>query len=103
MFNNPFSFDGRIRRTEYILSYTITFILIAFANFSSTPSNVSIVGKSVFMILAYWFLFAQGAKRCHDLGNNGWWQIIPLYILWLLFAKGDLLENKYGKNPKQLI
>jgi uncharacterized membrane protein YhaH (DUF805 family) len=74
--------------------------LIAFANLLHTSSNVSIIGLNVFMILANWFLYAQGAKRCHDLGNNGWWQIIPLYIFWLLFAKGDLLENKYGINPK---
>ncbi len=103
MFKNPFSFDWRIRRTEYILSYTTTMFLIGFLNFLSTSSNVSNIGSIVFMLFAYWFLLAQGAKRCHDLGNNGWWQIIPLYILWLLFVKGELLENKYGKNPHQLI
>lgn len=97
MFNNPFSFGGRITRTEYILSYFITFILIAFANFLSTPSNVSIIGKSVFMILVYWFLFAQGAKRCHDLDNNGWMQIIPLYILWLYLLKEIYLKINMEK------
>ena len=47
-----------------------------------------------------WFLYAQGAKRCHDLGNSGWWQIIPFYIFWLLFQDGQTGVNKYGNNPK---
>jgi len=47
-----------------------------------------------------WFLWAQGAKRCHDLGKNGWWQIIPFYVLLLVFQDGQPGLNKYGFNPK---
>jgi hypothetical protein len=47
-----------------------------------------------------WFIRAEGAKRCHDVGNNGWWQIIPFYIFWLLFQDGNPGENEYGENPK---
>jgi len=48
-----------------------------------------------------WFLWAQGAKRCHDIGHSGWYQIIPFYMLWMIFAKGEEgIQNKYGVNPK---
>lgn len=47
------------------------------------------------MIPAIFFLLAQGAKRCHDRGNSGFYQIIPFYGLWMLFA-----ESNYGPNPK---
>jgi uncharacterized membrane protein YhaH (DUF805 family) len=47
-------------------------------------------------------MLAQGAKRCHDRGNSGIWQIIPFYGLWMLFADGDLGRNEYGANPKGL-
>ena len=51
------------------------------------------------MIFAnFWVWFAQGAKRCHDLGKSGWWQLIPFYIFWMLFMKGDYFKNQYG-NP----
>jgi uncharacterized membrane protein YhaH (DUF805 family) len=48
-----------------------------------------------------WFLWAQNAKRCHDRGNSGWYQLIPFYFLVLLFGDGEEGENEYGDNPKE--
>ena len=48
----------------------------------------------------FWFIWAQGAKRCHDRGNSGWYQIIPFYGLWMLFAEGEIGTNEYGNSPK---
>ena len=47
-----------------------------------------------------WFLWAQGAKRCHDRGASGWFQIIPFYVFWMLFADSNYGMNEYGANPK---
>ena len=54
------------------------------------------------LIPVYWFTWAQGAKRCHDRGNSGWFQIIPFYGLWMLFGDGEIGDNEYGSNPKGL-
>lgn len=99
MFQKPFSFEGRIRRTEFGLSFIISVIALALVNVMISAGD----GASIIFILyvpIYWFLWAQGAKRCHDLGNSGWYQIIPFYGIWMLFADSDDGINKYGENPK---
>jgi len=98
MFSNPFSFDGRIRRMEYGISFIIYFIVMVIVNAIVEFGEVPIIGLTYIPLI--WFLWAQRAKRCHDLGNNGWWQIIPFYTFWLLFKNGQPGLNKYGYNPK---
>lgn len=96
MFTNPFSFEGRIRRTEYGLS-----IIIQYA----AAFIISLISPELMLVLQiplYWFMLAQGAKRCHDRGNSGWFQIIPFYGLWMFFADSDNGINEYGPNPKGL-
>lgn len=94
MFSNSFSFKGRIRRTEYgrsiIILFWFVFLVLIFSQ------------ELMYLLLipGFWFSFAQGAKRCHDLGNSGWWQLIPFYTPWLLFQDGQPGSNEYGENPK---
>lgn len=52
------------------------------------------------LIPALWIFYAQGAKRCHDMNNSGWYQLIPFYALWMIFKKGDTGSNNYGDDPK---
>lgn len=100
MFKNLFSFEGRIRRTEYGISFIIYIVIAVIINLMIEETR----GNAGFLAFAYipllWFLWAQGAKRCHDVGNTGWWQLIPFYGFWLLFQEGDVMSNKYGENPK---
>ncbi len=102
MFKNPFSFSGRIRRLEYGLSY-----IVFLASFFLAGGIVEMIPKAESLILlliipSYWFLLAQGTKRCHDLGNSGFYQIIPFYGLFMLFGEGNYGANKYGYNPKEI-
>lgn len=99
MFKNPFSFNGRIRRLEFCLSYALYWVfLIGIQEITEYNEIAGILG--LLALPLFWFLLAQGAKRCHDRGNSGWYQIIPFYIFWLVFADGDEGENEYGINPK---
>lgn len=108
MFQHPFSFSGRIRRTEYWLSnffsmiYGIASMAIIVANNPSYNTMEEIY--QIFFavnIPNYWFFLAQGAKRCHDINNSGWMQIVPLFNpFWMLFADSDYGKNSYGEPPK---
>ena len=100
MFKNIFSFSGRIRRLEYGLTYLFYFILVGISSLLSEPTEFIESLIFLFIIISYWILIAQGAKRCHDIGNNGFYQLIPFYILILLFQEGQSQENKYGPHPK---
>jgi uncharacterized membrane protein YhaH (DUF805 family) len=99
MFKNIFSFDGRIRRTEFGISYIICCVSNIIIELMADGDN-GVKLFLLFFIPVIWFLWAQGAKRCHDLGNSGWYQIIPFYVLWLLFQEGRTGANEYGENPK---
>ncbi|GAT62595.1 DUF805 domain-containing protein [Paludibacter jiangxiensis] len=97
MFQNAFSFDGRIRRLEYGISFIVYVVAQTFV-MAMIKSDIP------FSILAFiplfWFLWAQGSKRSHDLGHSGWFQLIPFYALWLIFIKGDDGINIYGLSPR---
>lgn len=104
MFRNPFSFSGRIRRTEYGLSMIICFVINLFmqgiVGIAAESDAASALLILIMLIPYFWFIWAQGAKRCHDRGNSGWYQIIPFYRLWMLFAEGETGTNEYGNSPK---
>lgn len=106
MFRRPFSFKGRIRRTEFGLSLLMYYAFIYGGAFF-LGMLAGMTGSDVFIGLAYllwipgvWFLWAQGAKRCHDIGHSGWYMLIPFYIFWMLFAPGVPATTSYGTSPK---
>jgi uncharacterized membrane protein YhaH (DUF805 family) len=100
MFQNTFSFDGRIRRTEYGISFIIYFIIAVILNLLLKDGNGDFAIFGIVYIPLLWFILAQGAKRCHDRDNSGWFQIIPFYALWMIFVEGDQSINQYGPSPK---
>ncbi|MES2486263.1 MAG: DUF805 domain-containing protein, partial [Bacteroidota bacterium] len=99
VFNNLFSSRGRIRRLEYGLSLVFYFVgyTILMNLMKGNSNNV----LSLIIIPLLWFLLTQGAKRCHDINNSGWCQLIPFYFLWMIFKEGASCTNNYGDNPKQ--
>jgi len=91
------SFEGRIKRGEYAITI---FPLLFLNNLVIIPASVH---EPLFGLLALtlslWVGFAQGAKRCHDLGKNGWYQLIPFYGLVMLFQKGQIEDTSFGPSP----
>jgi uncharacterized membrane protein YhaH (DUF805 family) len=103
MFKNPFSFEGRIRRLEYGLTfiiYLVFYFLMLVITWAGEGTGAGVVIFLILIIPMIWFRLAQGAKRCHDIDKSGWWQIVPLFPFILLFKDGEAGENRFGENPK---
>lgn len=103
-----FSFKGRIRRSEYCFTY-LSCCLLLYAIYNVLVFNyigMMEINEYIAILLGLlfiptlWILYAQGAKRCHDRGNPGWYQLIPLYIFIMLFGDGERGSNEYGASPK---
>ena len=101
----PFSFKGRIGRMQLILSYVMGFVawFASFLLFDIEHSDGN--GGVILLFLActvafFWFLYAQCAKRCHDLGKSGAWMFVPFWNILLFFAEGEKGENQYGQGTE---
>lgn len=109
MFDDVFSGDGRIRRSEYIMSYiTISYLIFLMGGvfLRVALSELSVVGLVVlgFVALLYCIsliaLLTQGVKRCHDVNVSGVCLFIPLSTIYLMFRDSYPAVNKWGRNPK---
>jgi uncharacterized membrane protein YhaH (DUF805 family) len=105
MFQKPFSFKGRICRTEYGISliayFVVLFAMECIVLLSELPSSQNALLYIMILIPTFWAILAQGSKRCHDRGNAGFYQLIPFYGFWMLFADSISGTNQYGPNPKR--
>jgi uncharacterized membrane protein YhaH (DUF805 family) len=98
-------FSGRATRTQYwmyILFFMIIYFLLALIDtFAGT-----MVLAFIFNIAALIPSLSIAARRLHDTGRTGWWQLImfiPLigFIVLLVFYVEDSHgDNEYGPNPK---
>lgn len=93
-FNKFANFEGRARRSEY-------WWFILFVNI------VSMVTCGIASIVFLVPVIAVTARRLHDIGRSGWWQLIScvplvgaiLLLIWTV-QDSDPGTNEYGPNPK---
>lgn len=103
-----FSSKGRIRRSEY--NYILATIIILFSAGiivlkAELDEPMHIIGPLDLLYLMIgisliWAAASAGAKRCHDLGKPGNYQLIPFYFVYLMVAEGENGKNQYGFPPK---
>jgi uncharacterized membrane protein YhaH (DUF805 family) len=81
-------FSGRATRKEFwtfYLFYIVTNVVAGFAG-SSLIENLVTLGLITPLI-------ACGARRMHDVGKSGWFQLIPFYNLYLLVKPSALAQQ----------
>lgn len=101
MFRNPFSIDGRIRRSEYAVSlsiFVIAFVGVIVMDASSGGDS----GHSILILFLsplLWFIFSQEQKGVTILVVVGRGNYL-FFLLWLIIEDGQDGANEYGKNLK---
>lgn len=99
------TFSGRARRKEYwmfFLFYMIFYIILAVIDGVLGTMFLSIIFSLALLIPS----ISIAARRLHDTGRTGWWQLIVLIpligviVLIVFLAQGSGDENKYGVSPE---
>ncbi len=104
--NRYAQFDGRAHREEFwmfaLINFLITVAVAIIGHLIHLPFLQGLYGLAVLVPC-----LAVGARRLHDTGRSGWWQLlllIPLIglivmiVFWVMeSAPGD---NLYGPNPR---
>ncbi len=108
-------FSGRSRRKELWMFMLFNFIIgtalyvggIVAADQSSSLSSLLFELYFIYVLAALVPGLAVGARRLHDIGKSGWWQLIAfvplvgtiiLIVFWVM--DGQPGDNQYGPNPK---
>ncbi len=116
--DNYANFKGRARRKEYwmftlfyVIFLAIAAVLDALLGLDFTIGSSSLGYGWLYTLFSLAVLIpslAVGARRLHDTGKSGWWQLIGILpvigviILIIFFCQdGEVGENKWGKNPKE--
>ncbi|OEE57745.1 hypothetical protein A1OO_17365 [Enterovibrio norvegicus FF-33] len=98
-------FSGRARRKEYwmfILFYLIFSIVLTIVDQILGSAFLSLIFSLALLIPS----ISLTARRLHDTGRSGWWQLIALIplvgaIVMIVFLVQDSKEdNEHGVNPK---
>ena len=103
--NHYADFNGRVTRTQYwmfVLFYVIFYVAISLIDGFITGGILTMIYSLALLVPC----IAIAARRLHDTGRSGWWQLIALIpligtiiliVFLVLDSEGD---NRFGPNPK---
>lgn len=103
-------FNGRATRTEFWMFFLIYIIIYIVLTLIDSSVVVGLIGLPI-LSLAFGLALlipslSIGARRLHDIGRSGWWQLIMLIpligfivliVFWVMDSKED---NQFGPNKK---
>lgn len=100
------NFEGRARRREYwmyVLFYLIFYVGAVIIDYVIGLGLIALIYSLALLLPS----ISVAARRLHDTGRSGWWQLLALIpligaIIVIIFLVQDSTpgDNKYGPNPK---
>jgi uncharacterized membrane protein YhaH (DUF805 family) len=99
-FHKYAEFNGRAKRPEFWWFVLFTFLA------SLVLGMVSDILSGLFGLATVIPSIAVGARRLHDIGRSGWWQLLGLIpvIGWIILIywcaqEGSATANEFGEVP----
>ncbi len=99
-------FSGRARRKEFWMFVLVNFIIAIALGAVDMMLGLGFLGF-IYAVATIIPALAVGARRLHDIGKTGWWQLVGLVpliglIILIIFFVMDSNpgDNQYGPNPK---
>ena len=99
-------FSGRARRKEFWMFVLFNFIIAVVLGVVDSMIGIPVLGL-IYTLGVLIPSIAVGARRLHDIGRTGWWQLIAFVpfigvIVLIIFFVLDSNpgDNQYGPNPK---
>jgi uncharacterized membrane protein YhaH (DUF805 family) len=98
-------FNGRAARKPYwmfVLVYALIYIALAVIDVNLGTVYLATIFSLVVLVPSISF----AARRLHDSGRSGWWQLLALIpligtiIIIVFLAEDSHPDNQYGPNPK---
>lgn len=100
-------FAGRARRREFWMFMLINFVISFVLGLVLGLAHLGPL-SNLYLLAVLVPSLALGARRLHDTGRSGWWQLlsfIPVIglIILIIWCATDSQPgaNKYGPNPKE--
>ncbi len=88
---------GMLLGNQPTKNVVIVCLILAFIGVAINPEGDKRLGISNIYTLGILIpSFAVGARRMHDVGKSGWFQLIPIYNIILFVTEGDKGDNQYG-------
>jgi len=99
VWQNYATFSGRARRSEYWYFFLFNVSALILLSFIGAAMG-NMIFYALYALAALIPGIAVAVRRMHDVGKSGWFAIVPIYNLILVFTEGDRGENEYGPDPK---
>ena len=100
------TFSGRARRQEFWMFALINFVIAVILSALDMALGIGLL-SGLYALGVLIPSIAVGARRLHDTGRTGWWQLIGLIpfigiLVLIIFFVMDSNpgDNQYGPNPK---
>ncbi len=100
------TFSGRASRAEFWWFMLFVLLAILIINAVASPFGGPQTGAGLvvlFMLAMVVPSFAVGARRLHDMGHSGWWQLLhisglgtAILLVWMIF-EGTPGANRFGQ------